>query len=106
MRRTLAVLRLACLILGVAGLELVNAQDYRAKVQGVITDSSQAAVVSAQVTLRNHETGVGTANQSNETGKYLFDYVEPGTYTLTVEFTACSKALQDNLFVRAAVDVR
>src|SRR4030095_2201171 len=72
-------------VLTIAALSITigNAQDYRAKVQGIITDSTQAVVVGAQVTLRRLETGVATARQSNETGRYLFDYVERGTYTLT-----------------------
>ncbi len=52
---------------------ILSGQEYRAKVQGVILDSSQAAIANATVTLRNINTGVAATRQSNETGRYLFD---------------------------------
>lgn len=55
------------------------AQDYRARVQGIVTDSSDAAVPGAIVTLRNNGTGVSATRPSGPTGSYLFDNVEPGT---------------------------
>lgn len=96
---------LVSLLLGLLNLTAVNAQDHRARVQGVVADSSQAVVAGANITLRNVETGVIAARQSNEFGKYLFDYVEPGTYTVSVESTGFSKAIQENVVVRARGDV-
>jgi hypothetical protein len=55
------------------------AQDYRAKIQGIVTDSSNAAVADAKVTLRNINTGIAASRVTNATGSYLFDNVEPGT---------------------------
>jgi len=63
-------------------------QDYRARLQGTVTDASQAAIAGATVTLKNVATGVTTVQQSNEYGHYLFDLVEPGTYVLTVASAA------------------
>ncbi len=83
----------------------LSAQDSRAKVQGLITDSSHAVVVGANVTLRNRNTGVVTVKQSNQTGKYLFDYVDAGEYEITVEYTGFSKAVQENVPVRVRGDV-
>jgi hypothetical protein len=47
---------------------LANAQDYRARVQGIVTDPSQGAASGAKMTLRNMGTGVETAklNDHNE----------------------------------------
>ena len=36
----------------------VQAQDYRARVQGVVSDPTQAAVSAAKVTLKNVNTGI------------------------------------------------
>ena len=63
---------------------LAVAQDYRGKVQGLVTDSSQAAVVGAKVTLRNVGTGAEASKTTEATGRYLFDFVTPGTYSVTV----------------------
>ena len=62
-----------------------NAQNYRARIQGVITDPSQATIANAAVSLLNVATGVTVVRQSSETGLYVFDFVDAGTYTLTVE---------------------
>jgi hypothetical protein len=56
-----------------------HAQEFRATVQGVVTDATQAVVVGATVTLHNVKTGVQSVKQSNEAGRYRFDYVDPGS---------------------------
>jgi len=61
------------------------AQDYRARVQGRVTDPTQAVVVGAKVTLLNVNQGVETVRTTGAMGTYVFDFVDPGTYTLTVE---------------------
>lgn len=43
-------------------------QEYRGRVQGTVTDSSQGAVVGAKVTLLNNKTGVASARQTSESG--------------------------------------
>src|SRR5688572_7849519 len=87
----------ACLAFVGMGAAVAHAQDYRGKVQGLITDSSDAAVAGAAVTLRNSQTGVVTSRISSEIGKYLFDYVEPGEYTIIAERPGFSKAVQENV---------
>ncbi len=80
-------------------------QDYRAKVQGNVTDSSQAVIAGARVVLRNVETGVEVVRQSGTSGQYLFDFVDPGTYTLVCEHTGFQKYIQENLTVRVRGDM-
>jgi hypothetical protein len=84
---------------------ILPAQDYRAKVQGLVTDATQAVVVNAKVTLRNDNTGVEAVKMSNEAGLYGFDFVEPGTYTVTVEQTGFAKFIQQNVVVMVRGDV-
>src|SRR5882724_10634986 len=93
--------------LAVTGLltGIATAQDYRAKVQGIVTDPSQAAVVDSKVTLKNINTGVEVSRQTDTTGHYLFDFVQPGTYSLTVEASGFQKSLQDNVAVLTRGDV-
>ncbi|HYO81436.1 MAG TPA: carboxypeptidase-like regulatory domain-containing protein, partial [Bryobacteraceae bacterium] len=81
------------------------AQDYRAKVQGLVTDSSNAAVPGARVTLRNTATGISAVRESGPSGQYLFDNVEPGAYTVTAEFQGFSRQVQENVLVQTRADV-
>src|SRR4029079_10392102 len=61
------------------------AQGERAAVTGVITDSSQAVIPNATVSVRNVETNVVTRAQSNAEGIYFVPALPPGTYELTAE---------------------
>ena len=80
-------------------------QDYRARVQGLVTDATQASVAGTKVSLRNINTGVETTRQTDATGRYIFDFVEPGTYTITAEMPGFAKASKDNLLVQTRADV-
>jgi hypothetical protein len=81
------------------------AQDYRAKVQGVVTDSSDASVAGAKVTLLNNGTGIAATRDTGVNGVYLFDNVEPGMYTVTAEFQGFSRQAQENVLVQTRADV-
>lgn len=81
------------------------AQSYRGRVQGVVTDQTQSVVAGADVTLLNVATGVKATRKTSETGLYLFDLVDPGTYTVTVEAPGFSKHTQENIVVQMRGDV-
>src|SRR5690349_14165924 len=81
------------------------AQEYRGRVQGSLTDETQLAVPGAQVTLRNDATGVAATRTTGPEGRYLFDYVDPGTYTLTAELSGFATVVQRNVLVQARGDV-
>jgi len=53
-------------------------------VAGTVTDQSGAVVNSATVTLTDTATKTSRAGTTNETGRYIFVDVVPGTYDLTV----------------------
>jgi hypothetical protein len=84
---------------------LTYAQDYRGKVQGVVTDSSGAALAGVNVTLRNVGTGVEVNRQTNSEGRYIFDFVESGLYAVLVEATGFKKYEQRNVTVQNRGDV-
>src|ERR1051326_4254913 len=90
---------LACLLAGIAA-----AQEYRGTVQGFVTDSSSAAVA-AKVTLRNVNTGVESVKTADASGRYLFDFVIPGAYTVTVESPGFDRFVQENVRVLTRGDV-
>ncbi len=81
------------------------AQDYRAKIQGIVTDASDAAVAGAKVTIRNVGTGITATRDSGATGAYLFDNVEPGTYVVSAELQGFSKQQQEGVLVQTRADV-
>ena len=80
-------------------------QEYRGRVQGSVTDETSLAVPGANVTLRNDATGVVVTRISGPEGRYLFDYVDPGTYTLTTELSGFATVVQRNVLVQARGDV-
>jgi len=84
---------------------LMLAQDYRGRVQGVVSDASSAAVPMATVTLQNTNTQVATTRTTDESGRYLFDFVEPGTYTLTAESSGFGKFVKENIQVLVRSDI-
>src|SRR5439155_4119725 len=105
-KRSLTIVpSVACLALVTFFTGISSAQDYRARVQGVITDSTEAVLVGARITLLNTNTGVSAIKTSNASGQYVFDFVEPGTYTVTVEQTGFSKFVEQNILVQVRGDV-
>lgn len=82
-----------------------RAQDYRATLQGLVTDSSGAAVPDAQLTLLNVKTGVSRVEPANGQGEYSFKLVEPGSYDVMAEMTGFSKTIARGVRVEASGDV-
>ncbi|MCE5307376.1 MAG: TonB-dependent receptor [Acidobacteriales bacterium] len=81
------------------------AQEYRGRLQGIVSDPTDAAVVGAKVILRNIETGVASEKQTDAAGKYLFDFVIPGPYQILAEHGGFQKYQQDGIRVLTRGDV-
>jgi hypothetical protein len=62
-------------------------------------------VPGATVTLINEATGVSVFKVTGPTGRYLFDFVEPGTYTVTAELTGFKKSERKAIRVQQRADV-
>jgi hypothetical protein len=101
--------RLATILATIAGLALLastaGAQDYRGRVQGAVADESGGALPGATVTLLNDATGVSSTRFTGADGRYLFDFVDPGAYTITAEMDGFKRAEQRNVTVRQRGDV-
>jgi hypothetical protein len=91
--------------LALATAELSYAQEYRGRVQGVVSDSSRAVVAGAMVTLKNVSTGATVTRSTDATGRYLFDLVEPGAYQILVELEGFQRFVQQNIVVENRSDV-
>ena len=62
------------------------AQGNSSTLSGVVKDPNEAVVPGAVVTLINTQRGDSRDTKTNEDGRYVFTTVEPGPYTLRVEF--------------------
>ena len=62
-----------------------TAQDYRGKLQGLVADPGGSAIAGAHVVLRNTGTGINVSRETGADGRYIFDFVESGQYTVSVE---------------------
>ncbi len=82
-----------------------GAQDFRGRVQGVVLDITGGAVAGASVTLENDATNIAVTRETAENGRYLFDQVDPGIYTLTVKHPGFSTVVQKNVRVHQRGDV-
>ena len=68
---------------------------FSASIQGVVQDSSGAAVAKATVQALNTATGVVAMATSDVSGNYRFVSLAPGNYKITVQATGFSKAEAD-----------
>src|SRR6266446_7186740 len=80
-------LLLACLGVVLPGA----AAQYRASIQGVVTDAQGSVVGGATVTLQNEETNQTLTATTDDNGVYNFNSLPPSHFTLTVEKTGFKK---------------
>src|SRR5436190_21942550 len=73
-----------------------------ATLTGTVTDTSGAVVPGVQVTATNEATNIVASVTANETGRYLFPSLRPGTYKITAthqgfkQFVSAGVTLQVN----------
>ena len=78
------LLVVALAVLTIFGSCICFAQSDNASVSGRITDPSGAIVTGVQVQIQSTERGETETTVSNENGIYVFPFVRPGLYNLTV----------------------
>src|SRR5215831_1541697 len=61
------------------------AQGTTSRVTGIVTDNTGAAVAGATVTLTNEGSNATATTQTSDSGVYVFDLIQPGKYSITVE---------------------
>lgn len=81
------------------------AQSNQGRITGTISDPAGAVVPSAQIEIKNTDTGVVYRGGTSETGNYVIS-APSGNYELSVTVTGFKKFVQQNVQVVAAVDTR
>jgi hypothetical protein len=81
-------------------LGTANAQ-FKAGVQGTVTDTAGGLVPEAKITLTDKETGKTQEATSNDNGFYRFAALAPGQYELTTEKAGYKKSVLENVAVGA-----
>ena len=88
----------ALVLLSLAGT--ARAQ-FRAAIQGTVTDPAGAVVPQATLTLKNNETGRTQTATSGDEGFYRISELPPGKYMLTDEKAGFKKTTFESLVVNA-----
>jgi hypothetical protein len=78
---------------------IVYAQFDTATVLGTVHDSSGSVVPGVAITLRNNNTGITSATQTDDKGDYQFLTVKPGSYQVSAAHTGFSTATAENFTV-------
>jgi hypothetical protein len=81
---------------------LAFSQEFRATLTGRISDPAGAAVPSAEVTVKNAQTGDVTNTKSNDDGNYQVLFLTPGSYVVTVEKAGFKKAIREGVTLDVA----
>src|SRR4051794_10940777 len=76
---------------------------FRAGVQGTISDSNGALVPNAKVTLKDLETGKTQETNSSGEGFYRISGLAPGKYELAVEAAGYKRSLAENVTINAEI---
>src|SRR5713101_2962316 len=82
------------------------AQEFRATLQGTIADPTQAAVPNADVTLKNLENGIQRDTAADGAGHYLFPFVAPGSYSMTVKAAGFKTTVREGIQVSVNDNLR
>ncbi|HEV2829895.1 MAG TPA: TonB-dependent receptor [Pyrinomonadaceae bacterium] len=81
-------------------VSVANAQ-FKAGIQGTVTDSSGGLVPEAKVTVSNNETSKSQTATASEEGFYRISGLSPGLYTVTAEKGGFKKQVFENVTVNA-----
>lgn len=92
----------ACGLFLLCAMITAHAQ-FRAGVQGTISDSNGALVPNAKITLKDLETGKIQETNSSGEGFYRITGLAPGRYELTVEAAGYKKSISEHVTVNAEI---
>lgn len=101
MLRSTRVWRALALLAALPAIAQVNT----ATVSGIVTDPSGGNIPGTQLTLQNANTGALFTAASNEAGRYTFNFVPVGRYTLTVRHEGFQQQERHDILLSAGASV-
>ena len=99
-RSCVRALMLVTAILAVLSTAHLQAQSTNGQITGLVSDSSGAAVVGADVNAVNQATGVTYQTTTNDSGLYVLPQLLPGPYDVTVNKSGFGTSQRSDLTVR------
>src|SRR5689334_13005221 len=82
-------------------LSITAGAQFRASIQGTVTDTSGALVPQATITVTNKETSKTETVTASDEGFYRVTALPPGSYSLTAEKAGYKKKVLGNVSVAA-----
>lgn len=86
------------ILLGVLNATLWG-QSYQGGIRGTVTDAQGASIPGAKVTLTDQSTNIARNTVTNATGEYVFNALDPATYSVTTESPNFGKYERRNLVI-------
>src|SRR5436305_13203634 len=96
-----ALMRAAACALLLLGFVATARAQFRAGIQGTVTDPAGAVVTDATVTLKDNGTGKTQQATTSSEGYHRVPELQPGSYTLTVEKAGIKKSTLEHLTANA-----
>jgi hypothetical protein len=85
------------------------AQEFRASISGAVLDPTGAPVPGVQIIARHAASNLTFEATSNEAGRYLLNFLQPGSYVVTAEKTGFKKFVREGVKLlltdRASMDI-
>jgi hypothetical protein len=88
-------------LLLMVGIGSLAAAQTTGGVQGTVTDEQSSIVSGATVELVQTETNVSKTVQTNAAGRFVFDFLPPGTYRLKVSAAGFKNATVENVLLQS-----
>jgi hypothetical protein len=89
----LLVLTMACFL----PVEALAQGETTSAIVGEVTDTTNAVVSGATVTITNHETGLKRSARTDDAGRFNFPQLKPGTYSVRAEAQGFDPGQNDNV---------
>ena len=81
---------------------LVTAQETRSTISGRVYDTQAAAIVGANVTVTNSDTGTVTHLTTNETGYYEAPLLLPGSYKISASAAGFKTSVREGFTLQVS----
>jgi len=92
-RIVLFMFAVTCLLLA----EALGQGETTSAIVGEVTDTTDAVVPGATVTITNHETGLKRSARTDDAGRFNFSQLKPGTYSVKVDASGFEPLQNDNV---------